>query len=622
MHMILKKVKLQNFRGFKNFEVDFDADFNVIIEKNDIGKSTILEALEIFFNSEKIKLEIEDLCVYAKEPIISIICCFDVGDGTILIDTTNYTNCRDEFLLNKEGLLEIKKSWDCSSGSITKNSLKTYIVAYYPTRYAKPLVLEKISSLQKMYDKYKDDPTYIPEKCSISAELRRAIYSKELVPPIECSTTDIDTSKDDAKNIGDSLSRQFPQYFLFESDRKNTDKDSEIQDPLKAVTKTVLAEMDVEIEKLQQKVKEHVEEIGHRTIQKLAELDGAVAKDIKPVVSLKPIYSSFNFDLVSDNGIPLNKRGSGVRRLVLLSYFRAEAEKAIVQESNRQLIYAIEEPETSQHPDYQRMIFETLNELSLSPSHQIIVTSHTPEIAKLVGLKQLIFLMRSENGDVIAENDEHKKAKYITADLGILPYAATKTIICVEGPNDVNFLFNLNQNIPELKSIIDLQEEHIPLIPIQGGRLVDWINQDYFKLSNLKEIYITDNDVEKYLDLIQEIDAAQDGRRFGWSTQRREMENYFPRKLVEKEFGIILDKYKEDWYQLDVPKLLAGVCMQNIDNIDKREQIIKSRLNGSLSKKVSKEDLERIGVWEEIETWFKKIKSIDDGTYAKKSIEN
>ena len=62
--------------------------------------------------------------------------------------------------------------------------------------------------------------------------------------------------------------------------------------------------------------------------------------------------------------------------------------------------------------------------------------------------------------------------------------------------------------------------------------------------------------------------------------------------------------------------------MQNIDNIDKREQIIKSRLNGSLSKKVSKEDLERIGVWEEIETWFKKIKSIDDGTYAKKSIEN
>lgn len=616
--MILKKIKLQNFRGYKHFEVDFDADFNVIIGRNDIGKSTILEALEIFFNSDKIKIDISDLCVYAEDPIISIICCFDVADGTILIDSTNYTNCRDEFLLNEEGLLEIKKSWDCRSGSITKSSLKTYIVAFYPKQYDKPLVLEKISSLQKIYDKYKDDPVYIPEKRSISAELRRAIYSKELVAPIECSTIDIDTSKEDAKNIGDSLSKQFPQYFLFESDRKNTDKDSEIQDPLKAVTKAVLAEMDAEIEKLQQKVKENVEEIGHRTIQKLAELDSAVAKDIKPVVTLKPIDSSFNFDLVSDNGIPLNKRGSGVRRLILLSYFRAEAEKAIAQEPDRQLIYAIEEPETSQHPDYQRMIFETLNELSLRPSHQIIVTSHTPEIAKLVNIKQLIFLMRSENGQVVAENDEHKKAKYITADLGILPYAATKTIIYVEGSNDANFLFNLNQNIPELKEIIDLQKERIPLIPLQGGRLVDWINHDYFTQSNLKEIYITDSDVQKYLDLIEEINITKDGRRFGWSTLRREMENYFPRESVESEFKVSLDQYKEDWYQRDVPKLLSELCMQNISDADRREQIIKSRLNGSLSKKISKEELEHIGAWEEIETWFRKIKAIDDGTYVQK----
>ena len=51
--MILKKLKLKNFRGYKNFELDFNDSINVIIGRNDIGKSTILEALEIFFNSEK-----------------------------------------------------------------------------------------------------------------------------------------------------------------------------------------------------------------------------------------------------------------------------------------------------------------------------------------------------------------------------------------------------------------------------------------------------------------------------------------------------------------------------------------------------------------------------------------
>ena len=46
--MKLKKLKLKNFRGYSS-EVEIEVtDLNVIIGKNDIGKSTILEALDIF----------------------------------------------------------------------------------------------------------------------------------------------------------------------------------------------------------------------------------------------------------------------------------------------------------------------------------------------------------------------------------------------------------------------------------------------------------------------------------------------------------------------------------------------------------------------------------------------
>lgn len=46
--MILKKVKLKNFRGYSECEINFSDDITAIIGKNDIGKSTILEALEVW----------------------------------------------------------------------------------------------------------------------------------------------------------------------------------------------------------------------------------------------------------------------------------------------------------------------------------------------------------------------------------------------------------------------------------------------------------------------------------------------------------------------------------------------------------------------------------------------
>lgn len=616
--MILKQLKLKNFRGYTNVEISFDRDMNVIIGRNDVGKSTILEALEIFFNSEKIKIDLTDLSVFHSDPIIEISCCFDVNDGKILVDATNYSTCKEEFLLNDSGLLEIKQAWDCSKGKLTASSQKIYLVAMYPTIYEVPLIQEKISVLQKRFDQYKNDPIYIPETRTKSAELRKAIYAKEVTDLTALELTDIDISKEDGKKIWESISKQLPMYCLFESDRKNTDKDAEIQDPLKAVTKSVIMDMDKQIKAMQEEVKQKVEEIGKKTIQKLSELDSHIAESIQPKVTLKPIDSSFSFDLVSDNDIPLNKRGSGVRRLILLSYFRADAEEQLHENIDRQIIYAIEEPETSQHPDFQRMILSTLLELSEKNTHQIILTSHTPEIAKMVNINQLIFIKKDKKHIPYVESDDNNKTKGIAESLGILPYAKPQTVIYVEGTNDVNFLKNINQNIPELKSIVDLSAEEIPIIPLQGGRLIDWINKDYFSELPVQEIYIVDNDVKKYIELIDEINKTNDGKRFGWHTYRPEIENYISSTLIENEFKINLSKYKNEWSSIDIPKLLCSLTKQDIKDACEREKIIKNILNGNVSKKITKEILINMDCWNEVEDWFKKIKSINNGTYATK----
>ncbi|MCR5454097.1 MAG: ATP-binding protein, partial [Bacteroidales bacterium] len=47
--MKLKKLRIQNFRGYQDVTINFN-DFNCIVGKNDVGKSTIFKALEKFFD--------------------------------------------------------------------------------------------------------------------------------------------------------------------------------------------------------------------------------------------------------------------------------------------------------------------------------------------------------------------------------------------------------------------------------------------------------------------------------------------------------------------------------------------------------------------------------------------
>ncbi len=54
---------IKNFRAYQDITTPFDEEFNVIVGKNDIGKSTILGALAVFFEHETIKIDNSDLSI-------------------------------------------------------------------------------------------------------------------------------------------------------------------------------------------------------------------------------------------------------------------------------------------------------------------------------------------------------------------------------------------------------------------------------------------------------------------------------------------------------------------------------------------------------------------------------
>jgi putative ATP-dependent endonuclease of the OLD family len=108
--MKLIGVKIRNFRGYSSETYIKISDFTAFIGKNDAGKSTILEALEIFFNNSLVVCEREDLSIDADCRDIEISCVFSNFDNDeIIVDSTAPTSLEEEYLLNSDGNIEIKK---------------------------------------------------------------------------------------------------------------------------------------------------------------------------------------------------------------------------------------------------------------------------------------------------------------------------------------------------------------------------------------------------------------------------------------------------------------------------------------------------------------------------------
>lgn len=175
-------------------------------------------------------------------------------------------------------------------------------------------------------------------------------------------------------------------------------------------------------------------DVANRTLEKLKEMAPELANELTPRFKDKPKWT-FNFTLDGDDGIPINKRGSGVRRLILLNFFRAEAEKSVLG-SNRNVIYAIEEPETSQHPDYQVMLMKALLELANKDNRQILVTTHVPALAGLIPIEGVRYVTKNAEGLPMVKMPSDTVLKEAAESLGVLPETGmerAKGIVLVEG---------------------------------------------------------------------------------------------------------------------------------------------------------------------------------------------
>ena len=414
--MKIKRLTLKNFRGYKGETTIEFGDLTTFIGRNDVGKSTIVEALDIFFNSgdsNAIKFEKSDINNKADDEGVEIGVCFTDLPKKLVIDSSYETSLKEEYLLNKAGELEVIKKG---------TSLDSVVIrALHPTNEkCSNLLSKKIKELKKIVELYE-----IP--CSsknVSSVLRKAIwdfYSDDLcLAEVEVPIMKSRSTYQIEKSIYESLEQYFPTYALFRADRKNNDKDAEVQDPLDIVVKDMLKNdesVKSALEAVSEKILTKIRKVSELTIEKLNEVDPKVAKSLSPTKQ-KPTDSDWKkaFQKVSFNDeqkVPINKRGSGVRRLILLSFFRAQVElNREVGNRKGGIVYAVEEPETSQHVVNRRILVNSLKELSKQEDTQVVLTTHSPTIVKELEFDDLRIVRKDVEGKVSIKGVDARALAY------------------------------------------------------------------------------------------------------------------------------------------------------------------------------------------------------------------
>ena len=531
--MKLISLEVENLRCYEApVKITID-ELTTVIGKNDIGKSTILEALEIFFNNDVVKISPEDVNIHNESKKLSITCEFTSLPEKIILDSGYETTLKGEFLLTKDSTLKIKKVFDCGKKT---PSCEVFIIAEHPTATGFNNLLElKEKDLQKII---KESGVESPLKGN--PLMRDSIWKTS--PDLELKEVEIQVTKpkEDSKRIWEQVDKYLPLFALFQSDRSSKDSDGEVQDPMKAAVAAAIAEVQDDIDRIQKKVQERTEEIANNTHEALKKIDKSLASELTPEFT-PPTPAKwtglFSVNLSTD-GIPLNKRGSGVRRLVLVSFFKAEAERLLKKGSKKGIIYAVEEPETAQHPNNQKILQYSFSALASEPNCQVILTTHSPGFASDLPMNGVRYVTRDINGKPAIEQGVDVLTDVASA-LGVTPDSRVRVLVCVEGPTDVDALKALSEALhAEDNSVPNLNiDDRVAFIVLGGGNLKHWVNNHYLRGLGKPEIHIYDADVPSYRDSAAEVNSRTDGSK-GFITGKHEIESYLHSDAIRAAFSV------------------------------------------------------------------------------------
>jgi len=627
--MKLEKIIIENFRCYQ-FETEFVVDnLNCLIGTNDVGKSTILEALDAFFNDN---IDSSDLSTNAQGNEIKITCEFSGIPEKVILDTSIKTSPLEEGILNEKGNLEVERVFKI--GATVSKSIFLNANNYIDGEIQELLTLKNDSLKHKAKILGIDLKGFKTKNPPIREAIRNHFKKDKAASKIKVEGNL--TTENNLKTIWGKLNSMMPIYSLFKVDKDLNDKDSNVQDPMKSAIQETLAIKDIQekLEEIEELVRIQSSAVADEIIKKLSDIDESLAETLKSDLRKAPSWKSvFDLTLLNDQGIPLNKRGSGVRRLVLLSFFQAQAEKRKADKGAPSIIYAIEEPETSQHPNHQMLLIKSLIDLSEAESTQVFFTSHSANLVKEIPVKSLRHIVNNAGILTIENAWNHKTGLEINGTinaiietLGILPNPkdSVKVLIYVEGNNDVLALKRYSTIFEDDgNDLADLNDKKIGWVITGGSSLKHYVDNHYLSGLGKPEIHLYDGDKPEYIHIVATINAENSPTKKAFNTSRLELENYLHPQAINEAYQVngILCQLEVIEEREDIPTFVAehiyALSGNNWNALEPDKQKKKSDekkklLNTVAVEKMSLDRLKESGGYEEIRTWLVSINTMSN----------
>lgn len=559
--MILKKIKIMNYRQLQSVELDMQDSLTVLAGPNNSGKTTLISVLKGMFCDKKLGFSYSDIPISLSSmwldktvPVFQkIMLEYDKEKGVqkIIDEMTDNNKFSNDYTMDNFQA-QIQVDYDPDNDNIqyfadylmdlddTKHSFY-FIYTYEPSITA----FEK--GLNERYDRMAARVRDIANPGCIEKETKFYFLKEELLR-IYCNAV-IEKCyfcNSNYKNENLMEVAAFKSLFNFQNIPAMRELDDNESDSSKGISKRVIAllkDNDTWVEatkKLPDLLMADIEDSGAKkeiknssikslddTIRDISKTSGGhigklqLEMDVKEqdVEEFIRRITRAKYDV---EGLLLNEesQGLGFSNLIYLHMRLEEFYKSI--DKNKVNVFFIEEPESHMHPQMQNVFVRFLKNYYIDKKLQGLITTHSNEIARVVGLDSLRVIRQTEKSkselfDLSKFRTSIKEKKIENLDdeseflltnffdwffeIGYSELIFADKAILYEGDSERLYIRKLIK-LPEFST---LNDSYIAYIQVGGAYAHNYLPM--LRMLKMKTLIITDLDYDKEILSMDKVKA-------------------------------------------------------------------------------------------------------------------
>lgn len=510
--MYISKLIIKNYKSIKDETFIFNKGINILVGKNNAGKSNIVSALneiladkynttsyedKIFYtdSTNNIKREFKIIAEIEDIKTLEFSLLDNIKKSTALIDITQYFNENDEEF-NNDWLIkdddELKEiypdKFDYKSINLLKwfkkeelenilsNTEKIWIYKYYNKDNDVNLyniILKVDENSNNPFDSTKSIKFY--RMIYINQNIKATLITSLLIPAFRTPETTLRITK--WTWYGKLLQKKWNESCSMQHKLDIDKASSDLKKTIGKVYADLKNDLNVQLGK---------------TLSLMN-----IKIDINMLENKSEDYYK-NIRLYVDDGIetPLESKGSGLQSLIMIELF-----KFYCKVFNQSSLLILEEPELFLHPHAKRMLSDILNDFikngGRNNENQIIITTHSEEFIHNVDIENINVIRKTKEGtkksrinkENYGDGKELQKLKIELQHKNTEMFFAEKVIL-VEGEEQI-LIPNIVQKIYG-KNI--LNNNDISIIKV-GGKSYFYIYRKVLNELNIKNYIIADYDI-------------------------------------------------------------------------------------------------------------------------------